>query len=230
MNSVVSILLSEEYFYREITSLSWTRNGGSTKERNKWGLQECNRPVLWDQDNVSCQLHVDLKSSESGEVLDLNCYIRKLEFQSACCYCLWGIYVHVFLYSNPKISSVEMKYKMADRLLVKLSKIHLKIKSADLQGNWVTIGVIVHKTEPRTSSSVSFSYGFVIFLYETVFIYQIQQTMTNISGKSILKTQGNGKYRICCLLLYIPLQQSFWKKLSTNWCMYMLSVDIVISF
>ncbi|XP_056000805.1 protein MCM10 homolog isoform X2 [Ostrea edulis] len=54
---------------------------------------------------------------------------------------------------NPKISSMEMKYKMADRLLIKLSKIHLKLKSADLQGNWVTIGVIVHKTEPRTSSS-----------------------------------------------------------------------------
>lgn len=54
---------------------------------------------------------------------------------------------------NPKISSMEMKYKMADRTLIKLSKIHLKLKSAELQGNWVTIGVIVHKTEPRTSAS-----------------------------------------------------------------------------
>ncbi|XP_061187039.1 protein MCM10 homolog [Saccostrea echinata] len=54
---------------------------------------------------------------------------------------------------NPKISSMEMKYKMADRTLIKLSKIHLKLKSADLQGNWVTIGVIVHKTEPRTSAT-----------------------------------------------------------------------------
>lgn len=54
---------------------------------------------------------------------------------------------------NPKISSMEMKYKMADRTLIKLSKIHFKLKSAELQGNWVTVGVIVHKTEPRTSSS-----------------------------------------------------------------------------
>lgn len=50
---------------------------------------------------------------------------------------------------------MEMKYKMADRTLIKLSKIHFKLKSAELQGNWVTVGVIVHKTEPRTSSSVS---------------------------------------------------------------------------
>uniref|UniRef100_K1QYT0 Protein MCM10 homolog n=1 Tax=Magallana gigas TaxID=29159 RepID=K1QYT0_MAGGI len=54
---------------------------------------------------------------------------------------------------NPKISSMEMKYKMADRKLIKLSKIHLKLKSAELQGDWVTVGVIVHKSEPRTSSS-----------------------------------------------------------------------------
>lgn len=57
---------------------------------------------------------------------------------------------------------MEMKYKMADRTLIKLSKIHFKLKSAELQGNWVTIGVIVHKTEPRTSSSVSKKFLLVV--------------------------------------------------------------------
>lgn len=57
---------------------------------------------------------------------------------------------------------MEMKHKMADRTLIKLSKIHPKLKSAELQGDWVTIGVIVHKSEPRTSSSVSKTFLLVV--------------------------------------------------------------------
>lgn len=57
---------------------------------------------------------------------------------------------------------MEMKYKMADRKLIKLSKIHLELKSAELQGDWVTVGVIVHKSEPRTSSSVSKTFLLVV--------------------------------------------------------------------
>lgn len=72
------------------------------------------------------------------------------------------VYKVLFFLSNPKISSMEMKYKMADRKLIKLSKIHLELKSAELQGDWVTIGVIVHKTEPRTSSTVSKTFLLVV--------------------------------------------------------------------
>ncbi|KAJ8301914.1 hypothetical protein KUTeg_020901 [Tegillarca granosa] len=54
---------------------------------------------------------------------------------------------------NPKVSALDMKMKMADRKLIKVSRIASKVNTADLQGNWVTIAVVVHKTEPRTSST-----------------------------------------------------------------------------
>ncbi|XP_060069195.1 protein MCM10 homolog [Ylistrum balloti] len=54
---------------------------------------------------------------------------------------------------NPKVSSIDMKYKMADRTLVKVSRIASQIGTSKLQGNWVTIAVVVSKTEPRTSAA-----------------------------------------------------------------------------
>ncbi|KAK3104155.1 hypothetical protein FSP39_024878 [Pinctada imbricata] len=53
---------------------------------------------------------------------------------------------------NPKVSSLDMKMKMQDRKLFKLSTLNTR-PSADLQGNWVTIGVVIYKSEPRTSAS-----------------------------------------------------------------------------
>ncbi|XP_063407676.1 protein MCM10 homolog isoform X2 [Mytilus trossulus] len=51
---------------------------------------------------------------------------------------------------NPKISSLEMKSRMRDRKLVKISKIDRRVSEHD---NWVTIGVIVSKTDPRQSAT-----------------------------------------------------------------------------
>ncbi|CAC5409455.1 MCM10 [Mytilus coruscus] len=51
---------------------------------------------------------------------------------------------------NPKISSLEMKTRMRDRKLVKISKIDRRVSEHD---NWVTIGVIVSKTDPRQSAT-----------------------------------------------------------------------------
>ena len=49
----------------------------------------------------------------------------------------------------------EFKIKMSGRALIKVSHIHHKVGRGDLQkDNWVTIGVVVHKTEPRQSASV----------------------------------------------------------------------------
>ena len=49
----------------------------------------------------------------------------------------------------------EFKIKMSGRALIKVSHIHQKVGRGDLQkDNWVTIGVVVHKTEPRQSASV----------------------------------------------------------------------------
>ncbi|XP_046363448.2 protein MCM10 homolog isoform X1 [Haliotis rufescens] len=54
---------------------------------------------------------------------------------------------------RPLVSSGEMELKMKDRKIIKLSRLHLKVNTPDLQGDWVTIGVVVQKTEPKTSSS-----------------------------------------------------------------------------
>ncbi|XP_046562191.1 protein MCM10 homolog [Haliotis rubra] len=54
---------------------------------------------------------------------------------------------------RPLVSSGEMELKMKNRKVIKLSRLHLKVNTADLQGDWVTIGVVVQKTEPKTSSS-----------------------------------------------------------------------------
>ena len=43
---------------------------------------------------------------------------------------------------------------MASRKMVRLSKLHTRVNTADLQGDWVTIGVIINKSEPRMSSKV----------------------------------------------------------------------------
>ena len=57
---------------------------------------------------------------------------------------------------NPKVSSLEMKYKVGDRKIIKLSRLESRLNTADVQGNWVTIGAVVKKTDPRQSASVSF--------------------------------------------------------------------------
>ncbi|KAK7102855.1 hypothetical protein V1264_021020 [Littorina saxatilis] len=54
---------------------------------------------------------------------------------------------------NPKISSIMLGSKMEGRRMIPLSKLHLKVKSPDLQSDWVTIGVIVKKSDSRKSQT-----------------------------------------------------------------------------
>ena len=57
---------------------------------------------------------------------------------------------------NPLISSVVMEKRMEGRRMVKISQISTKIKgNNDIDGDWVTIGVIVQKMPPKKSSNVS---------------------------------------------------------------------------
>ena len=56
---------------------------------------------------------------------------------------------------NPLISSVVMEKRMEGRKMVKISQIPTKIKgNNDIDGDWVTIGVLVQKLPPKTSSNV----------------------------------------------------------------------------
>ena len=55
---------------------------------------------------------------------------------------------------NPLLSSVVMENRMEGRRMVKISQIPTKIKGNDIDGDWVTIGVIVQKMPPKKSSNV----------------------------------------------------------------------------
>ncbi|XP_052779218.1 protein MCM10 homolog isoform X1 [Mya arenaria] len=55
---------------------------------------------------------------------------------------------------NPRISMAEFKRKMDGRNMMKISRLLSNPGNADLQkDNWVTMGVVVHKTEPRQSAA-----------------------------------------------------------------------------
>ena len=43
---------------------------------------------------------------------------------------------------------------MEDRKFIHLYRLHKRIKTADTNGDWVTIGIIVAKSEPKMSSNV----------------------------------------------------------------------------
>ncbi|XP_027035872.1 protein MCM10 homolog [Pocillopora damicornis] len=62
---------------------------------------------------------------------------------------------------NPLISSVVMEKRMEGRRMVKISQISTKIKgNNDIDGDWVTIGVIVQKMPPKKSSNHLASIGY----------------------------------------------------------------------
>lgn len=55
---------------------------------------------------------------------------------------------------NPRISMEEFKRKMDGRRLIKICRLLSNSGAADLQkDNWVTMGVVVHKSDPRQAAS-----------------------------------------------------------------------------
>lgn len=50
------------------------------------------------------------------------------------------------------MSSERLRAMMEGRRLIRLSTIHQKTRSIDMDGDWVTMGVIVSKTDPKVSS------------------------------------------------------------------------------
>lgn len=39
--------------------------------------------------------------------------------------------------------------------MIAMSRLHLRLKTADTENDWVTMGVIVNKSDPRVSSKVN---------------------------------------------------------------------------
>eukprot|EP00731_Ephydatia_muelleri_P003820 Em0001g3820a len=53
---------------------------------------------------------------------------------------------------NPLISSDQMKLRMDGRKMVRIGSIGSKLKGGDVEGDWVTIGVLVDKLPPKDSA------------------------------------------------------------------------------
>ena len=51
------------------------------------------------------------------------------------------------------MSSDTMRQRMDGRKMVSIPKLHSKVKDGDIEGDWVTIGVIVDKLPPRQLQS-----------------------------------------------------------------------------
>ncbi|KAK3876327.1 hypothetical protein Pcinc_018867 [Petrolisthes cinctipes] len=56
---------------------------------------------------------------------------------------------------NPLVSSDAMQERMAARKMVRMSTIQLHIRGGEIEGDWVTIGVLVSKSDPKTSQKGS---------------------------------------------------------------------------
>ncbi|KAB7497153.1 Protein MCM10-like protein, partial [Armadillidium nasatum] len=52
---------------------------------------------------------------------------------------------------NPLISSADMKEMMQNRRMIPMSSISSQLRGGDIEGDWVTIGVIVSKSDTKTS-------------------------------------------------------------------------------
>ncbi|XP_078596477.1 protein MCM10 homolog isoform X2 [Branchiostoma floridae x Branchiostoma japonicum] len=54
---------------------------------------------------------------------------------------------------NPKISSETLRTKMEGRKMVRMSVIKSHMRNGEIEGDWVTIGVLVKKIPPKTASN-----------------------------------------------------------------------------
>ena len=54
---------------------------------------------------------------------------------------------------NPLVSSDQMKKRMEGRKMVRIRSLSSKVKNGDMEGDWVTIGVVVDKLPPRLEQS-----------------------------------------------------------------------------
>lgn len=53
---------------------------------------------------------------------------------------------------NPLISSDQMKLRMDGRKMLRIASIGSKLQGRDVEGDWVTIGVLVDKLPPKDSA------------------------------------------------------------------------------
>ena len=47
-----------------------------------------------------------------------------------------------------------MKSRMEGKKMIKISRLHTRVRTSDMECDWVTIGVIVSKSDPKVSGKV----------------------------------------------------------------------------
>ncbi|XP_028398003.1 protein MCM10 homolog [Dendronephthya gigantea] len=58
---------------------------------------------------------------------------------------------------NPCVSSTTMKRRMEGRKMIKISSIQSNVRNNDVEGDWVTIGVLIQKTPKTTAKGEAYS-------------------------------------------------------------------------
>ena len=67
-----------------------------------------------------------------------------------------GMHAYIFLllppqHRNPLVSSELMKKRMKGRKMIRIPNISSRVKGSDIEGDWVTVGVVVDKLPPKES-------------------------------------------------------------------------------
>ena len=56
--------------------------------------------------------------------------------------------------SNPRLTSAELRDCLQGKRLIRASQLEGHVRADGIAGDWVTIGVIARKADPRTSQKV----------------------------------------------------------------------------
>lgn len=67
------------------------------------------------------------------------------------CFCFISV---TFCFRNPLVSFDVMEKRLQGRRLIKMSFMKNFMQKGDIEGDWVTIGVVVKKVPPKTSKNV----------------------------------------------------------------------------
>ncbi|XP_076340832.1 minichromosome maintenance 10 homolog isoform X2 [Tachypleus tridentatus] len=111
---------------------------------------------------------------------------------------------------KPLVSSAIMKARMEGRRMVRMSLIRNCMRGGDIEGDWVTVGVITHKTDSKTSSKTGKTFSvwkmsdlrdcssiISLFLFGEVYQQHWKAsigTVVGILNASIMPKQENSKF------------------------------------
>ena len=69
---------------------------------------------------------------------------------------------------NPLVGSTALEQRMEGRRRVRLSQMRSAMRGGDIDGDWVTMAVVVFKGEPRNSQNVTTSSISFLFFFQVL--------------------------------------------------------------